>query len=102
MAEHSPLSPGGSLHRLCCVKGSAADTADHMSCVDRSAVTGVFLSQHISMAAGPDLAAACQPEHRQSWPQRQPSGNTLQQAQTKIFVTSANEGGEALFYCLSS
>ena len=84
------------------MKGSAADMTARKSCVDRPIIMGIFLTQHVSVAAGPDLAAACQPEHGQSWPESQQSGNILQQAQTKLFVTSTNEGGKALFYCLSS
>lgn len=79
------------------MKGSAADMTGHKSCVDPPIITGIFLTQHVSVAAGPDLAAASQPEHGQSWPESQQRGNTLQQAQTKLSVTSTDEGGKAVF-----
>lgn len=42
-----------------------------------------------------------QPKYGQSWSESPQSGKTLQQAQTKLFVTSTNKGGKALFYWLS-
>lgn len=59
-------------------------------------ITDIFPTQHIS------VAAACQPEHGQSWSEGQQRENTLPQPQTKLRVTSTNEGGKALSYCRSS